>query len=224
MSKHKHLLEDIAHGRMPHNVAWREILDAVRHVGTVTEHGHHKLALEIDGRRLIVHAKAEHEVSSAEMSDLRHFLKQDGHDAQKPNGHDAEHASAAPAVWVLVVDHHEAHLYRKDHDEGSFEPSDPHGFRRHLIHRKESHYEGQRVPEDKDFYERIVTAVRSAPSLVVVGGATGKSNAAHVFLGHLEKHHKDLHGLVERVEERDLSALTPADIACMARESASQQQ
>jgi hypothetical protein len=30
-------------------------------------------------------------------------------------------------------------------------PYDPLGFHHHLIHRKEAHYQGERVPEEKSF-------------------------------------------------------------------------
>jgi hypothetical protein len=32
---------------------------------------------------------------------------------------------------------------------------DPFGFQHHLIHKKEAHYKGERVPEEKTFYEEV---------------------------------------------------------------------
>jgi hypothetical protein len=53
---------------------------------------------------------------------------------------------------IVVIDHHAAHIYR---DLGESRPRnaattklyDPHHLHRHLVHRKEAHHKGDRVPE-----------------------------------------------------------------------------
>ncbi len=84
---------------------------------------------------------------------------------------------------VVVIDHRVAHIY---HDRGSsvpedevnVKPYDPFGFHHHLIHRKEAHYEGERVPEESSFYEEIVQDLVHAEAIILIGHGTGTSDAA----------------------------------------------
>jgi hypothetical protein len=80
---------------------------------------------------------------------------------------------------VVVIDHHGAHVFKKGGDQLAHEetltPYDPHHFHHHLVHRKEAHYQGGRVPEENSFYEQIAKAVESAEEIVLVGHGTGKS-------------------------------------------------
>lgn len=211
MSHHHHdIMQHLEHGALPHNLGWREVLEAFRGVGAVEDHGHGKVALTFMGHRLVVHPGSEHEISSAELSELRHFLR-------NARAEPRQSESKAKA-WVLTIDHHQARLYRFGSAQAGehFEPNDPHGFHHHLIHRKEANYQGQRVPEDKAFYEAIVQAVRHAPALVVLSDGKGKGNAGHVFAEHVAEQHRDLLGLVDDVRDIDLSALHPAAIVAIA--------
>lgn len=207
---HHDIMERLEHGALPHNLGWREILEAFRGVGSVEDHGHGKVALTLLGHRLVMHPGSEHEISGTEMSELRHFVR-------NARAEPRETESKAKA-WVLTIDHHQARLYRFGSTQAGehFEPNDPHGFHHHLIHKKEANYEGQRAPEDKAFYEAIVQAVCRAPALVVLSDGKGKSNAGRVFAEHVAAHHRDLLGLVDDVREIDLSALHPADVVAVA--------
>ena len=56
-------------------------------------------------------------------------------------------------MTVLLIDHQRARFFDSVDTPGGLEerghlaPEDPHGFLRHLEHRKEADYHGQRVPE-----------------------------------------------------------------------------
>jgi hypothetical protein len=54
---------------------------------------------------------------------------------------------------------------------------DPHGFHRHLIHRKESDYAGQRVPEEDSFDEQIAEALKPAREIILIGHGTAPSTS-----------------------------------------------
>ncbi len=60
---------------------------------------------------------------------------------------------------VVAIDHHAAHVYKgfggSLSDEHKVQPYDPYHFHHHLIHRKEAHYRGERVPEEDSFYEKM---------------------------------------------------------------------
>jgi len=61
--------------------------------------------------------------------------------------------SSQPCRMVVVIDYHVAHLYQDlnqkvPESEHTVHPYDPFDFHHHLIHKKEAHYKGDRVPED----------------------------------------------------------------------------
>lgn len=126
-------------------------------------------------------------------------------------------------MTVILIDHHGARFFESAitpgglEERGHLEPKDPHGFRRHVEHRKEADYSGQRVPEADEFYDRIAERVRDASSIVLVGDSKGKSSAVHYLLGYLKAKHKEVGDRVAGVEDADLSAITLGDIEKIAR-------
>jgi hypothetical protein len=123
---------------------------------------------------------------------------------------------------VVVVDHHSARLYQdlgaaRSDGETTVKPADPHGFHHHLIHRKEAHYEGERVPEDTSFYEQVARDIVSAREIVLIGHGTGKSNALDCLMEYLKTHHPTIFQRVIATEVVDLSALTEREIEAIAR-------
>jgi len=96
-------------------------------------------------------------------------------------------------------------------------PYDPHGFHRHLIHRKEAHYQGERVPEEHSFYEDVAKDLVPAQEIVLIGHATGKSSAVEFLAEFLKKHHASIYQRVVATELTDLSALTEPEIESIAR-------
>jgi hypothetical protein len=119
-------------------------------------------------------------------------------------------------VTILLIDHHRARFFDYADDnlvEGShLEPLDPHGFLHHLEHRKEADYSGQRAPEATEFYDRIAERLKAAPSIVLVGDATGKSSAVRYFALYLKEKHSDVAARVLDTVHADLSAIDLGEI------------
>ena len=118
---------------------------------------------------------------------------------------------------IVVIDHHAAHVYHdvggsRPTDERKVQPYDPYNFHHHLIHRKEAHYRGERVPEEDSFYEEIAKDITPANEIVLIGHATGKSNAADFLKEYLKTHHPDISRRVIATESADLSAVTEPEI------------
>ena len=97
-------------------------------------------------------------------------------------------------------------------------PADPFGFHHHLIHRKEAHYRGERVPEEASFYEEIARELLPANEIVLIGSGTGKSSAVGHLAHYLATHHPMLSKHVVATEKADLSALTAPEIEAIARQ------
>ncbi len=87
----------------------------------------------------------------------------------------------------------------------------------HLIHRKEAHYQGERVPEETSFYQEIVQDLVHAEAIILIGHGTGTSNAASVLNEYLKTHHREIFPRIIAVETADLSALTEPEIEEIAK-------
>jgi hypothetical protein len=121
---------------------------------------------------------------------------------------------------IVVIDHHAAHVYHdfgrsRAADEHKVQPYDPYHFHHHLIHRKEAHYRGERVPEEDSFYEEIAKDITPATEIVLIGHATGKSNAAEFLKEYLKTHHPEISQQVIATENADLSAVTEPEIEAL---------
>ena len=155
------------------------------------------------------------ELGVEEVSRLRKFLKEAGSESPPSK-------FIQPCRMVVVIDHHAAHIFRdlgesRPQDAVTITPYDPHHFHRHLVHRKEAHYEGDRVPEETSFYEDVAAALVSANEIVLIGHGTGKSNAVHFLQEYLKKHHIELSRRIKATETADLSALTDPEIEAIAK-------
>jgi hypothetical protein len=121
-------------------------------------------------------------------------------------------------MTVVVIDHHGARFFEPAgagtalHEGEHLKPHDPHGYERHLEHRKEANYQGQRVPEADEFYERVAQKLTSAPSILLVGNGTGKSSAMEYFFEYLKHKHKAIADRVKGTEDANLSGITLGQI------------
>ena len=102
-------------------------------------------------------------------------------------------------------------------DEVNAKPHDPFGFHHHLIHRKEAHYKGDRVPEEDSYYEEIAMDLVHAEEIILIGHGTGKSSAVRFLTEYLKAHHPEQFQRIVATETVDLSALTEPQIEEIAK-------
>ena len=215
MSKHlESLYQNLLNGKLPHNLSWSEAVELVEHLGEVQPHGGDEFVFRVGSQRVFFKRPQTHDLDLEEVSRLRKFLKEAG-----PSSHAEE--PAQPSRMIVVIDHHAAHVYQdfggsRPADEHKVQPYDPYNFHHHLIHRKEAHYRGERVPEEDSFYEEIAKDITPANEIVLIGHATGKSNAADFLKEYLKTHHPDISRRVIAAESADLSAVTEPEIEALA--------
>jgi hypothetical protein len=125
-------------------------------------------------------------------------------------------------MTIILIDHRSARFFEPAPEgrlaEGErLEPKDPHGFQRHLEHRKEADYKGQRVPEADEFYDRVAQRLKNATSILLLGDGTGKSSAMRYFEAYLKERHKEIADRVVAAQDADLSAISLGEIERIAR-------
>lgn len=220
MKNHLHhkeelLLNGLLAGKLPHNVSWNEVVDLIGKLGEVQPHGGNEVAFVVGSQRAFFKRPHSHELETGELARLRRFLNEAGLTAsQRPQRQTGR--------IVVVIDHHAARAYQdlggsRPEIEATVKPYDPYGFHRHLIHRKEAHYEGERVPEETSFYEQVAKDLVPAQEIILIGHGTGKSSALEFLAQYLKTQHPTIFERVIATETVDLSALTEPEIEAIAK-------
>ena len=210
------LLRSLLDGKLPRNLPWSDVVELIGQIGVVQPHGHDEFAFVVGTERAFFKRPHTHDLEVEEVARLRRFLHEAGLQAStaEPN---------APRRTVVVIDHHSARLYRnmddsQPEDKTTVRPYDPFGFHRHLIHRKEAHYQGERVPEEPSFYEEVAKDLAHADEIVVLEHATGTSSAGAFLLEFLKKHYPMIANRIIATERVDLPALTEPEIEQLAKQ------
>jgi hypothetical protein len=209
------LHQSLLRGKLPRGLHWNDAVELIGHLGQVEAQGGEEFAFVVGTKRELFKRPHEPEFGIAEVSRLRRFLKGAGSESPKIE-------PTQPYRMVVVIDHHAARIFcdlgeSRPQELATIEPYDPHHFRRHLVHRKEAHYQGDRVPEESSFYEEVAAALAPANAIVLIGHGTGKSSAVDVLAEYLKKHHMNIFRRVEAQENADLSALTEPEIESLAK-------
>jgi hypothetical protein len=224
MSEHLHhklasAYQSLLHGKLPRSLNWSDALEIVGHFGQIEPHGGDEFAFVVGARREFFKRPHSHSLGVEEVSRLRKLLQEAGPETAPEASPDD---LTQPRRMTVVIDHHAARIYQyhngsRPQEESTITPYDPYGFHRHLIHRKEAHYQGDRVPEETAFYEEVAQSLVPAGKIVLIGHGTGKSSAVVFLTEYLEKHHPEISRHVTAVETVDLSALTDPEVEAIAK-------
>jgi hypothetical protein len=213
--KHEILLASLLAGKLPLNLSWAEVVELIGKLGEVQLHGGNEFAFVVGSQRAFFKRPNGHSLEADEVSRLRTFLRE-----AKVEALPGEPSQTGRVV--VIIDHQSARLYYDRGDaraesETTVKPADPYGFHQHLIHRKEAHYEGERVPEDTAFYEQVARDLVSAREIVLIGHGTRKSSALEFLTEYLKTHHPAILQKAITTVVADLSALTEPEIEAIAR-------
>jgi hypothetical protein len=207
---HKELLDNLVGGKLPRNPSWSSVIDLIGQIGEVQPHGNDEFIFAVGAQRSLFKRPSGHNLAVEAVSRLRRFLKEAG-------------ALRTPAKayqigrMVVIIDHYVAHIYHDLSDSRprggiTVKPYDPFGFHHHLIHRKEAHYKGDRVPEEDSYYEEIAKDLVRAEAIILVGHGTGKSSAVRFLTEYLKSHYPEEFKRIVVIETLDISALTEPQI------------
>jgi hypothetical protein len=202
-------------GKLPRNLSWADTVELIGKLGDVQAHGSDEFVFTVGSQRAFFKSPHTHELGVEEVARLRKFLRDAGPDAPPIE-------ETQPCRMVVVIDHHGAHIYQDLNEkvpqvQETVKPYDPFGFHHHLIHKKEAHYKGERVPEEKSFYEEVARDLLPANEIVLIGHGTGKSSAVDHLAEYLKQNHHQISRHVIATETADLSALTAPEIEALAK-------
>ena len=206
-----------------HNLEWMDVVALIEKIGGVYRMGGNSFRFDVAGERLLMREPHAKELTTSDVIDLRHFLERAGWSSAGRSHAGAAAGTPAPML-VVAIDHHGARIYRVDAvpqggAQRQIKPYDPHHFLHHLTHLGESRAQGQRAPEEAGYYEAVADALTPAAAIVVVGHATGKSNAAEYLTEYLRAHRRETYDRIVREVTADLSAITPAQLLALAEEA-----
>jgi hypothetical protein len=186
--RHRHTYEAIFRHPAAHNLEWHDVRSLLDTLADVSEGHNGSLQVTRNGQMVILHPPKHKDVATVEdLMAVRRFLQQSGETASPP--------PVAPGADLLVViDHHEAKIYRTESHGAvpqQLVPYDPHGFGRHL-RSDAAETDGKRRPERKSFYEAVAATLRGADRILIFGSGTGESSAMEQLLADLNHNHKDV--------------------------------
>jgi len=215
--EHARVLREIFAHPIAHNLEWKDVVSLFAHLGSVQERHDGKYEFAVGTAQAIFHKPHGKDVDADDVERLRHLLRQAGIDESGVQTPPAEASATSRARVIVAIDHHVARFFSSDAsghlvEQAHLEPADPHGFERHLEHRKEADYRGERVPEPTEYYERVAQRLRPAGSILLLGDATGKSSAMNFLVEYIQRKHPDIWHHVVGTDHVDLSSLTIAEI------------
>ena len=170
-----------------HNLQWHDVHALFRHVAQVEEETNGNLRVSRNGQSLVLHPARTKDVGDTEeLMSLRHFLQR----SENPPSGPAE----ADTLWLLVIDHHEARIFRSEM-RGAVPhrilPHEPADYFRHAHHSKDFS-RGQEKPDPNSFFGPVARALQPAGRILVLGNGTGMSSEMDQFIAWAKSHYPDL--------------------------------
>ncbi len=195
-----------------HNLEWRDVHSLLGHLGEATEEPNGNLKVIRNGQSLVLHVQRTKDVASVEeLMELRHFITRS--DTGAP-------PAPTDAHWLVVIDHHEARIFRTEIHGAVPEqilPRDPDAHFRHQPHSKEFS-RGQEKPDPTSYFEPVALALREAGKILIFGSGTGSGSEMDQFVTWLKQHHAPLAARIIGTAVVDESHLTSGELLAKARE------
>jgi hypothetical protein len=196
-----------------HNLEWRNVRSLFDHIAEVVEQPNGNLRVTRNGQSMVLHTPRTKDVAEVEeLMELRHFL-------QRSEAAPSE-AAGGESHWLLVIDHHQARIYRSEMSGTVPErilPHEPSDFFRHAPNSKDFS-RGMEKPDPNSFFEPVAAALKAAGSILVFGTGKGTSSEMEQFVTWLEKHHADISSRVVGSVAIDEHHLSEAQLLLKARD------
>jgi hypothetical protein len=215
---HLRTYERIFQHPVSHNLEWRDVHTLFRYIGQVEEEHNGNLKVTRNGQTLVLQPPRTKDVAETEeLMALRHFLERS---EPTPTPTPTAPATTGGSMhWLLVIDHHEARLFRSElhgavphkivaHDSGYF---------RHAQN-SQNLSRGKEKPDPNTFFGPVATALQVGGPILIFGTGTGTSSEMEQFVAWTKHHHPDLAKRIIGSLVVDENHLTDDQLLAKARE------
>jgi len=169
------------------NLEWRGVRSLFNHIAEVVEQPNGNLRVTRNGQSMVLRTSRTKDVAEVEeLMELRHFIER------------SEKAAVSSVVdgshWILVINHHEARIYRSEMQgtlPETIMPHEPTDFFRHA-HNSKDFSKGKEKPDPNSFFEPVAAALKGAGAILILGTGKGTSSEMEQFVGWLGRHHPEM--------------------------------
>ena len=209
---HQQTYDEIYRHPAVHTLKWHDVYALFEQLGQVNEEANGHLKFTRNGQIRVFPPRSRETVDVEELMELRHFLDRS---ALPPSA-----TAETNAPWLLVIDHHEARIYRSEAPRSSswqFLPHRPEDHFRHT-HNSKDFSRGREKPDPNSFFTPIAKALQGTSGILVMGGGKGMSSEMEQFTTWLHQHHPELGNRVIGSLVVDQHHLTESQLLAKARE------
>jgi hypothetical protein len=170
-----------------HNLEWRSVRALFNQLADVVEQPNGNLKVTRNGQSMVLRTPRTKDVADVEeLMELRHFLERS--EKATPAGAQGE------SHWLVVIDHHEARIYRSEMHGTVPErimPHEPTDFFRHA-HNSKDFSRGKEKPDPNSFFEPVAEVLKGAGKILLFGTGKGTSSEMEQFAAWLRQHHPEM--------------------------------
>ena len=197
-----------------HNLKWHDVHALFGQLGKVEEEANGNMKVTRNGQTLVLHPHRAKDVSETdEVMVLRHFIEQSETMPQQESQEMETH-------WLVVIDHHEARLFRSEMHGAipqQILPHKPEDYFRHA-HNSKDFTRGQEKPDPNSYFEPVARALSAGGKFLIFGTGTGMSSEMDQFISWLKVHHHELSKQMIGSQVVDEYHLTEDQLLAKARE------
>jgi hypothetical protein len=210
---HLRTYNTISQHPISHNLEWHVVRALLMQPGQIAEEPNGHLRVTRNGQTLILHKPHTKDiVEDRDVMALRHFLEQS---ETIPPATDAK-----AAHWLLVIDHHEARIFRSEVHGTDPERVLPHDTKEYFHHARDSAEvsRGKEKPDPNSFFEPVAKALQAAGQILIFGTGKGSSSEMEQFVPWLRTHHPETASRIVGSLAVDEQHLTKNQILAKARD------
>ena len=169
-----------------HNLQWHDVYALFRHLGQVESEPNGHLKVTRNGQTIMLHPPHGKDVSeTSEVMSLRHFLEKS--DATPPA------PDAKESHWLLVIDHHDARIYRSEMHGAipqQILPQEPEAHLR-LANDAKDFSRGKDKPDPNSFFKPVASVLHAGGQILIFGTGTGSGSEMEQFIAWFKQHHPE---------------------------------
>jgi len=196
-----------------HNLGWHDVHALFRQLGEVEEEPNGNLKVTRNGQVLVLNPPRAKDVETTdEVIALRHFIERSETYPSQANNSESR--------WLVVIDHHEARIYRSTAVGAVAQQIRSHTAEDFFRHAPDSKgfARGQEKPDPNTYFEPVAAMLNGAGQILIFGTGTGMSNEMDQFVTWLKTHRPEVARRIIGTEVVDEHHLTDAQMLAKARE------